>query len=134
FRSARLIIADMLRIDQRSELKRFAICIPLFIAGYAITQLPFGIVWRYFAWTNQTLATVVLWAVVVWLCQRHANRWVALIPAVLMTYVCTSFVFVSDQFFGMTDRATAYGLAFFATAAISLTLLISMRGDAKNRS
>ena len=51
-----------------------------------------------------------------------------------MTYVCTSFVFVSDQFFGMTDRATAYGLAFFATVAISLTLLISMRGDAKNRS
>ena len=133
FRSARLIIADMLRIDQRSEWKRFAICIPLFVAGYAITQLPFGIVWRYFAWTNQTLATVVLWAVVVWLCQRRANRWVALIPAVLMTYVCTSFVFVSDQFFGMTDRATAYGLAFFATVAISLTLLIKMRGDAKKR-
>ncbi len=134
FRSARLIIADMFRIDQRNELKRFAICIPLFIAGYAITQLPFGIVWRYFAWTNQTLATVVLWAIVVWLCQRHANRWVALVPAVLMTYVCTSFVFVSDQFFGMTDRTTAYWLGGLTTVIISLTLLISMRGDAKTRS
>lgn len=62
------------------------------------------------------------------------NRWVALVPAVLMTYVCTSFVFVSDQFFGMTDRTAAYWLGVLATVAISLTLLIKMRGNAKTRS
>lgn len=133
FRSARLIIADMLRIDQRNELKRFAICIPLFAVGYAITRMQFGVVWRYFAWTNQTLATIVLWTIVVWLCQRRANRWVALIPAVLMTYVCTSFVFVSDQFLGMADRPTAYWLGGGATIFLTTLMLLKLRRDAKSR-
>ena len=52
FRSARLIIADMLHLEQRSKRKRFYICIPLFVVGYAITQVDFDVVWRYFAWTN----------------------------------------------------------------------------------
>ncbi len=75
FRSARLIIADMLHLEQRSKRKRFYICIPLFVVGYAITQVDFDVVWRYFAWTNQTLATIVLWAIVVYLARRQANRW-----------------------------------------------------------
>lgn len=133
FRSARLIIADMLRIDQRNKLKRFAICIPLFLAGYAITQMQFGIVWRYFAWTNQTLATIVLWAIVVWLCRRRANRWIAMLPALAMTYVCTSFVFVSDQFFGMSDRTAAYALGGIATLLVTIIMLLKLRRDAKSR-
>ena len=133
FRSARLIIADMLRIDQRPLVKRFAICIPLFMVGYAITQLPFGVVWRYFAWSNQTLAAIVLWAIVVWLAQRRANRWVALLPAIFMTYVCASFLFVSDQFFGMENRTAAYLLGGAVTLAVTLVLLLKLRRDAKSR-
>ena len=60
FRSARLIVADMLRLDQRSKLRRLAVSLPLLAAGYLLTRVDFGVVWRYFAWTNQTLAVVVL--------------------------------------------------------------------------
>lgn len=67
FRSARLIIADMTGIDQRPIRKRFLICLPLFVVGYCITLVDFGIVWRYFAWANQTLAAAVLWSIYVWL-------------------------------------------------------------------
>ena len=129
FRSARLIIADMLHIDQRSKLKRFYICIPLFAVGYGITLVDFDVVWRYFAWTNQTLATIVLWAVVVYMARRRSNRWVALLPAVFMTFVCASFVFVSGQFFGMENRTAAYLLGGAATLAVLVLMLFKLRRD-----
>ena len=129
FRSARLIIADMLHIDQRSKLKRFYICIPLFAVGYGITLVDFDVVWRYFAWTNQTLATIVLWAVVVYMARRRSNRWVALLPAVFMTFVCASFVFVSGQFFGMETRTAAYLLGGAATLAVLVLMLFKLRRD-----
>ena len=130
FRSARLIIADVLHLEQRSYVKRFAICIPLFVIGYWITTVDFDIVWRYFAWTNQSLATVVLWTITAYLVRRGSNRWVALIPAVLMTFVCASFVFVSDQFFGMADRTSAYLLGALVTLAIAFVMHLKLRRDA----
>ncbi len=118
FRSARLIIADVFNIDQRPILKRFAICIPLFVVGYAITLVNFDIIWRYFAWANQTLASVVLWTIYVWLARKNSNYWVALIPAIAMTFVVTCFVFVSPQFVGIENRALAYFLAAIVTIVI----------------
>lgn len=118
FRSARLIIADIFNIDQRPILKRFAICIPLFVVGYAITLINFDIIWRYFAWANQTLAAVVLWTIYVWLARKNSNYWVALIPAIAMTFVVTCFVFVSPQFVGIENRGLAHSLAAIVTIAI----------------
>ena len=120
FRGARLIVADMFNIDQRPILKRFAVCIPLFIAGYLITLINFDIVWRYFAWANQSLAAVVLWTIYVWLARRKRNYWVALIPAVSMTFVVTCFVFVSPQFFGIDNRMIAFALSAFTTLGLGL--------------
>ena len=134
FRSARLIIADMLHLEQRSKLKRFYICIPLFAVGYWITQVDFDVVWRYFAWTNQTLATIVLWAVVVFLHRRRANRWVGLLPAIFMTFVCASFLFVSDQFLGMENRTAAYVLGVAVTVALTAGMLLKLKHDAKSNS
>ena len=130
FRSARLIVADMLRLEQRSHLKRLAICVPLFLVGYWITTIDFDVVWRYFAWTNQTLATIVLWSITVWLVRQKRNRWVALLPAVAMTFVCASFLFVSDQFFGMENRTAAYLAGLLMTLCITLFIHYKFRRDA----
>ena len=108
FRSARLIIADIFHIEQRTKWKRLVICVPLFAVGIVLTMVDFDVVWRYFAWTNQALASVVLWCIVVYLHREKANYWVALIPAVFMTYICSSFVFVSNQFVGMGATPMAY--------------------------
>lgn len=115
FRGARLIVADIFKIDQRPIIKRFAVCIPLFIVGYGITLVNFDIVWRYFAWANQTLAAVVLWSIYVWLAHRKRNYWIALIPAVAMTFVVTCFVYISPQFFGIENRVIAFALATVTT-------------------
>lgn len=118
FRGARLIVADIFKIDQRSILKRFAVCIPLFVIGYGITLINFDIVWRYFAWANQTLAAVVLWAIYIWLARKKRNYWVALIPALAMTFIVTCFVFVSPQFFGIENKILAFALAALSTVAL----------------
>lgn len=129
FRGARLIVADIFKIDQRPIAKRFAVCIPLFIVGYAITLVNFDVVWRYFAWANQTLAAVVLWTIYVWLARRKRNYWVALIPAVAMTFVVTCFVYVSPQFFGIGNRVVAFVLA--AATTIGFGFLANMRVSPK---
>ena len=88
----------------------------------ALTFVNFDIVWRYFAWTNQTLATVVLWCIVVYLHKERHNYWVAIVPAVFMTYICASFVFVSTQFVGMGAVPMAYVWGGVATIVITLLM------------
>ena len=127
FRSARLIIADMFHIEQRTKWKRLVICAPLFAAGIALTFVNFDVVWRYFAWTNQALASVVLWCIVVYLHTQKRNYWVALIPALFMTYICSSFVFVSNQFVGLGSTPLAYALGGVLTAAIAAVMSIKLR-------
>lgn len=116
FRSARLIISDIFHIDQRTLWRRFAICIPLFIIGYTLTQVNFAIIWRYFAWCNQTLAAVTLWAITVWLVRRKKCLWISLIPALVMTFVVSSYVFISPQFIGL-------GIHWYSYAAGAVTTL-----------
>ncbi len=115
FRGARLIVADVFRIDQRPILKRFLICIPLFAVGYGITLINFDIVWRYFAWANQALACVVLWTIFVWLASKGKNYWIALIPALFMTFVETYFVLISPQFFGFGHHGICMVCAIILT-------------------
>lgn len=127
FRSARLIVADSLHIEQRSIPKRLMICIPIFAIGLVLNFIDFDVVWRYFSWTNQALATVVLWTIVVYHRREGYNIWVALLPAIFMTYICSSFVFISDQFFGMENRTAAYILGGVATVALTIAMWVKIK-------
>ena len=122
FRSARLIVADFLGMEQRSFLKRLYICIPLFIVGFVITQLEFGVVWRYFAWANQTLAVATLWAITVYLFRRRKNIYISLVPAVFMTFICSGYLFTSPQMIGL-PRPLGMTLAA-VTALVTLVYFI----------
>jgi carbon starvation protein CstA len=132
FRSARLIVADIFHIEQRSIPKRLAIAAPLFATGIVLTFIDFDIIWRYFAWANQTLSIFTLWMIVVYLKQRKRNFWLALFPAIFMTYVCLSFMFVSGQFFGMGPTTLAYFCGGVTTLVFSLLILKFARNAKKN--
>lgn len=119
FRGARLIIADIFSYNQRPILNRMIVCIPLFVIGFGITLVEFGVVWRYFAWANQTLAVFTLWTIYVWLVRRKKNFWVALIPAIVMTFISTYFVFLSPQFMGVTDKLISAPLGVISTIVIT---------------
>ena len=88
FRSARLIIADVFKQNEKPILNRFLISLPLFGIAYIFTQLDFTIVWRYFAWTNQTLATIVLWTVTAYLIKEGKNFWIVFVACDF--YDCSS--------------------------------------------
>ena len=120
FRSARLIVADMLNFDQKPIWKRLVVSLPLFAVGIGIAFIDFDVIWRYFAWSNQALSVFTLWMITAWLMRRRSRFvFLALIPALMMTYICSSFVFVSNQFVGMgsVDAAYVYGGAVAAVIA-----------------
>mgnify|MGYP003307158214 CR=1 FL=1 len=134
FRSARLIIADMLHYDQKPILKRLVVSIPLFAIGIAIAFMEFDVIWRYFAWSNQALSVITLWMITSWL-MRRGSRWsiIALIPAICMTYVCSSFFFVSGQFVGLGATTSAYVYGGAATAVIAGLMMYLIRKNIKNK-
>lgn len=102
FRTARLITADFLKMEQRSLRKRLYISLPLFVVGFAITQMEFDILWRYFGWANQVLAAICLWTVAVYMAVR-AKRWiVAFVPAVFMTFIVTFYILIVKVGFGLS--------------------------------
>lgn len=107
FRSARLIVADFLHKEQKSIASRLMICIPLFIVAIGILLYSqkdkdgFDMIWRYFAWTNQTLAVFTLWTLTVFLARSGKLYIVTLIPALFMTAVCSTYIFVAPEGLGM---------------------------------
>ncbi len=124
FRSARLIIADIFNHNQRPLLNRFLISLPLFVIAYLLTQLDFSIIWRYFAWTNQTLATVVLWTITAYLIKENKNYWISLIPAIFMTSVVTSYLLIAPEGFDLSNSIAYLG---GITAAIASVLWFFLR-------
>ena len=124
-RSARLIVADFFKIKQKSIGRRLAISIPLFVITlaallYSIRDKEgFNIVWRYFAWSNQTLAVFTLWAVTVYLTQKKKMYLVTLIPAMFMTIVTVTYIFMAPEGFRL-----APWIAYIIAGVTALTFLI----------
>jgi len=125
FRSGRLIVAEWLKLDQRPIPKRLLICVPMFAASIAmlVWQIEnpdgFNTIWQYFGWSNQTLSVFTLWAVTVYLVRQKKCFWISLIPALFMTTVCTTYLFISKQAFGLpAEVAYPMGIACLVIACI----------------
>lgn len=99
FRSARLIVADFLKMSQKTFVRRLLLCLPLFAISVCLLFLDFNVLWRYFAWTNQTLACITLWAATVWFAKLDKKWIITFVPAVFMTCVCTSYILVAKEGF-----------------------------------
>jgi len=137
FRSARLIIAESIKFDQKPMKNRLFVAIPLFAVGvvlvlYAISsEKSFNILWRYFSWSNQTLATIGLWAASVYLAKTGKFYWIALLPAAFMTVVVTSYLITANECLGplftrltgSSDITYAIGLVAGLALAFVLTAL-----------
>lgn len=124
-RSSRLIIADFFKIEQHTIRRRLYISIPLFIitAGLLVFSFSnadgFKIIWRYFAWCNQTLSVFTLWALTVWLVKSGRNYWVTLLPALFMTAVCLSYIMVAPEGFGLSFGFIPVIVIFAETVSIA---------------
>ena len=102
FRSARLIVADFLHLEQKKHLNRLMVALPLFILAslllwYNIADKDgFNTIWRYFGWANQTLACFALWTATAWLVKNRGGvRYlITMLPAAFMTGICTTYICV----------------------------------------
>ena len=96
-RSARLTVADFIGFSQKKLWHRLAIAVPIFALTAAVMMIDFQVLWRYFAWCNQTLAVFTLWAVTVYLARHGKLYIVSMIPALFMTVVCTSYLLYAPR-------------------------------------
>ena len=97
FRSARLVLADWFKIDQNQIQKRLMLCVPLLAVGAFVGHLDYAIVWRYFSWTNQTLAMIVLWTASMYLFREKKNYWITAVPATFMSAVSMTYFFCASE-------------------------------------
>lgn len=114
FRGARLMLADTFKVAQMAPVKRLAMAVPLFAVGIGLTFINFDIIWRYFAWGNQTLAAVTLWAVSMYLVKNGKPHWVSTVPALLMTAVTVSYLLQAKEGFmlpGLPSNLTGVAAA-----------------------
>ena len=116
YRSARLIVADFMHLSQKKIANRLLLALPLFAISAALVFVKFDVLWRYFAWTNQTLATCFLWTAAVWLLRRGRNCWIAFLPAVFMTVVVTSYILAAPEGFQLPQTVSLISGIVFALA------------------
>ncbi|MCM1108912.1 MAG: carbon starvation protein A [Clostridium sp.] len=132
FRCARLITSDFLRYGQHTIGRRLLVSIPIFVIAAVLININFDVLWRYFAWFNQTLSIFTLWAVTVWLARRHKNFYVALVPALFMTCICTSYILVAPE--GLQLSRAAGGTGGLLVSVIMLVLFVRWYRMLKNTS
>jgi carbon starvation protein CstA len=102
FRSARLIIADFTKLCQKPIGKRLLVSIPLFVVAFLVTRLEFSVIWRYFGFSNQLLAAIVLWMSALYMMKHKKNHWIATVPAAFMTAVCSTYILIAPEGFKLS--------------------------------
>ena len=134
FRSARLTLADWLKLDQDSAKNRLILCIPVLgigaILGFgnALGKIDYQIIWRYFSWSNQTLAMIVLWAGAMYLAQNKRNYWICAVPATFMSAVSMTYFMMAGECMGLiaffkNNAKVGYPVGIiFAVACLALFL------------
>lgn len=114
-RSARLIVADFLHMRQHTFWRRLAISLPIFAAVLGLMMVDFTVLWRYFAWSNQTLAVFTLWAVTVYMARHGKPYIITLLPAMFMTAVSVSYILFAP-------RPEGFGLDIFIAVAAGIVV------------
>ncbi len=128
FRSARLILAEITRLDQKKIRNRLVITLPLLAVGGILTQLDFNVLWRYFSWSNQTLAMISLWVASAYLLNENRSRLGSLItalPAAFMSAVSLTYILMAGEGFGLSASVACpagivFAIALFVAYAVML--------------
>lgn len=140
FRSARLVLADWFHIDQKPWKNRLMLCIPVLGVGAvlgignAVGAINYTIIWRYFSWTNQTLAMIVLWAASMYLFEEKKNYWLTAVPATFMSAVSMTYFIMAPECLGMIPVLKNNTLVAYPAGIIiaALFLILFIRATKKH--
>ncbi len=120
FRSARMIIADYLKIAQKKITTRLWIALPLFVISVALTFVDFTILWRYFSWANQSTAVIALWVGAMYLFIAKKQYWIAMIPAIFMTMTVFTYILNAQIGFGLSMTISYIAAAIITVAIVAI--------------
>lgn len=120
FRSARLTIADWFKVDQKDGKKRLILTAPLLIIGLLLSQIDFNIIWRYFSWSNQTLAMIALWTASAYLFQNNKNYLITVVPATFMSAVTATYILMAEEGFKLPQNISYIAGIVFAIICLGL--------------
>jgi carbon starvation protein CstA len=126
FRSARLTIADMFSFKQESLKSRLMVSIPIFVVGFILTFIlkdEFGRIWKFVGISNQSLATIVLWTIAMYLALKRKIHWFVSIPATFLTAVCITYLLVAPNRSAGLGINTSTGYIIGAIAGISVLII-----------
>ena len=132
FRSARLTLSDWFKIDQESYANRLKLCIPVlgigaFLGfGNTLGLLSYTVIWRYFSWTNQTLAMIVLWAGAMYLAKEGKNYLICVVPAVFMSAVSITYFFMAPECLGMIPALKNNTMVAYPAGIIAAVLFLAI--------
>lgn len=126
FRSARLMVADMFSFPQQSMKNRLLVSVPLFVVGIALTFIQFDVIWRYFAWMNQTLSVFTFWTLTAYLVMAKKPIWITLVPAIFMTAVTSVYILLAPEGFGLS-KSLSYIIGALFTVFIVVIFALYMR-------
>lgn len=136
FRSARLILAECFGMDQKKLVKRLVITLPLLAAGAVLTRLDFNVLWRYFSWSNQTLAMVALWIATSYLVKKGKYKFGSLltaVPASFMSAVSVTYILMADEGLGISQKiAYPVGVVFAAALFVVYIALLLRKKKSDN--
>lgn len=132
FRSARLILAEMTKLDQKNMRNRIILAIPMLLFGAVMTQINFNVLWRYFSWSNQTLAMIALWVATEYLIKTQKRPILSLVtavPSAFMTSVCLTYILMADEGFKVSQQtAVPIGILVGVSHFLFYLLFINLRG------
>lgn len=123
FRSARMIIADYLKIGQKTIKSRLWMAVPLFVISAVLTQIDFELLWRYFNWANQSTAVIALFVGAMYLYIAGKNYFVALIPGTFMLIMVITYILSQPIGFNLPMNVSWIG--GFIGAAILVLLFFN---------
>ena len=136
FRSARLILAETFHLEQKSMKNRLMVTIPLLVAGGILTWYAtsndkgFQTIWRYFSWSNQTLAMIALWVATAYLLKEGKKKTASLltaVPATFMSAVSMTYILTAEEGFGFPIAVARPAGAVFAAILLAVYLVLMTR-------
>ncbi|QYK06544.1 carbon starvation CstA family protein [Shewanella zhangzhouensis] len=128
FRSARLILAEFFNMPQTQLPKRLMLAIPLFVLGGILTQVDFGVIWRYFGVANQATAVLMLWTASAYLLRHNKLHWICTIPAMFMTSVVVTFLLNSATLGAGLPMTVSTVVGVLVAFAVATLLVIKIKG------
>ena len=121
-RSSRITIADELNLNHEKLVSRLKIAVPLFLVAFGLTFVDFSLIWRYFAWSQLIVATIVLYTASAYLKKIEKQYIIALLPAILCTLIAFGYILQAPEGFGLPSMI-ANIISIIATAITTIIFL-----------